>query len=753
MKEKMLLVSLVAALTGFADFERAEVEWHFPLPNCHEGIPFGNAVSGFLVYGESNVLKVVVGRDDTWDHRGGYDWHDDQTYANIVKALQAKDMSKVKDLFRRGEMKPGEPKNPQIIPVGRYEFALPAGCILDEGELDTGTGIAEIETTKGKIALAMDRPSGALAIRWPKGVVASCTMLPAWKEKMYSVENENPLVIDPPVRFALEGGEGFAQPLPCDPAIGSGCVTRRGESFIAAVRGADTAAAKAAIAGILADRAAAGSAATAKSSAAYWREWWRETPEIDVPDPVIREIHDLGMYKFGSMAGADGVPAPLQGPWIEDYRLPPWHGDYHFNINVQLCYWPAFRGNHLEALKPLFAMIRSWWPVMRENARKFAGIDDGFMLPHSVDDRCRLIGGYWAGTMDFACTPWICQMMMRYVRMSGDRAFLVSDAYPLMKGAFNVLRVLMSDDGKRLSYPVSTSPEFDTHGGWGVDSSFQLAATHRLVRDLIEAAEMLGEKPDPRWLDVKGRLPLAALKGGPGGEIELWRGLTLPESHRHHSHLAGYVPFDTLDLAEGSVKDSTRKTVSSYARYGLGLWSGWSFGWASMIQTRWGQADAAEMLVKYWERMFTNPGHGSRHDIYFPGLGVMRRGTNGSAWGVTGDAPGEEIMQIDGAMACTAAIQAMMVDESQGTTYVFRGAPARWRDCSFRNVLSDNGTLVSACRRKGKIEYIEFFSKRGGTIRLDSPWIRGARIDVVLKPGETRRITAADALGGRGGGI
>ena len=71
MKEKVLLVSLVAALTGLADFERAEVEWHFPLPNCHEGIPFGNAVSGFLVYGESNVLKVVVGRDDAWDHRGG----------------------------------------------------------------------------------------------------------------------------------------------------------------------------------------------------------------------------------------------------------------------------------------------------------------------------------------------------------------------------------------------------------------------------------------------------------------------------------------------------------------------------------------------------------------------------------------------------------------------------------------------------------------------------------------------------------
>jgi len=748
----LVLAAMLFAGMGFAGFERAEVKWQFPRPNCHEGIPFGNAQSGYLVFGGDNVLKVTVGRDDTWDHRGGYAWYEDQNYTNIAAVLRTKDEKQLKALFRPPEYKYGDPKNPTIIPIGRYEFTLPPEMHLLKGELDTATGIAEITLAKGEddekvgtVKLAMDRQSGVLAIEWPDDVTVTGKAIPAWKQKWYSTDGETPLCLPAPVPVAIDGGEGFVQPIPADPDTGSGFVTRNGESFMVAVRGETVESAADATRTALEQAAKLGAKGIRKNSKDYWRQWWNETPEIEVPDPLIREIHDLGMYKFGSMAGSDGVPATLQGPWIEDYRLPPWHGDYHFNINVQLCYWPAFRGNHLETLKPLFRMVLGWRPLMRENARKFAGIPDGYMLAHSVDDRGTTIGGYWSGTMDFAVSPWICQMMMRYVRMSGDRKFLKDEgAYDFMKGVMRMLRAIMHEDAKGFSYPVSTSPEYDKLGGWGKNSSFQLAATHRLVKDLIEAAQMLGEPIDPMWREVQGKLPLASFKNGWGGEIELWQGLTLPETHRHHSHLAGFVPFDILDMDQWYIKDSLKKTLFSEEWFGQGWWSGWSFGWYSMLQTRWGNADAAEWLLKTWERMYTNPGHGSRHDVYFPGLCVMRRGTNARAYGVVGDAKDEEIMQIDGAMACTAAIHAMMVDESFGKLYVFRGAPERWRDCSFRNVLTDYGVLVSGERRKGKVTYVEFKAKRGGHIRLVSPWHPGALIEFGLKAGETRRITAAD---------
>ena len=738
--KKLIVCGAVAAIAIGAVAGRVEVEWHFPLTQSHQGIPFGNAVNGFLVWGEGRTLKVTVGRDDTWDHRGGYDWHDDQNYTNIVSALYAGDYDRVKELFRRGEQKPGEPRNPQIIPVGHFEFTLPEGIALDEGELDTGDGVAEISLAKadggkaGEIKLALDRASGVLAVRWPKGVAPAGKGVPAWKNKQVSKELE-PILFKPPTEFAMKDGAGFVQTLPEDPAIAAGFVSEDGATFLCAVRGDDAEKSKAALGAALDAWKRRGFDAAKAASETFWKRWWRKTSEIDVPDDTIREIHDFGMYKFGSMTGPDGVPAPLQGPWIEEYRLPPWHGDYHFNINVQMCYWPAYRGNHLESLKPLFAMVKSWWPILRDNARKFVGIEDGFMLPHSVDDRCRLIGGYWAGTMDHACTAWTCQMMFRYVTMSGDTDFLRTDAYPLMKGAMNVYRAMMEEKDGQLSLPASTSPEFNSNPGWGRDASFQLAAAHRLARDLIRAAGMLGETPDPMWLDVEKRLPLASFKGGkPGGEIELWSGLTLPESHRHHSHLAGYVPFDVLNYDDPAIRRTTIVSFNRWQCEGLGLWSGWAFPWAAMLQLHMGHADAADLTLHMWERMFTNPGHGSRHDPYFPGFCLMRKGTFSSC--------GEsmEIMQIDGAMAATAAVQEMFVHERNGVIHVFQGAPLRWRETAFRNILSDEGVLVGALRMKGKVFYVDLEATHDAEIRLASPWKHGKVLTLKLAAGEKRRL-------------
>ena len=99
----------------------------------------------------------------------------------------------------------------------------------------------------------------------------------------------------------------------------------------------------------------------------YWAKFWREGARVKVPDPVIQGLFDYGMCRFGAMTDPDGVPAGLQEPWIEDNDLPPWSGDYHFNINVQECYSPAYRGGHFANMMPLHE---------RRNAR-LSGYDDG----------------------------------------------------------------------------------------------------------------------------------------------------------------------------------------------------------------------------------------------------------------------------------------------------------------------------------------------------------------------------------------
>src|SRR5690606_13361523 len=238
-----------------------------------------------------------------------------------------------------------------------------------------------------------------------------------------------------------------------------------------------------------------------------------------------------------------GVAATLQGPWIEEYQLPPWSSDYYFNINVQMCYWPAYAGNRLSHLRPLFDLIWSWRDRMRDHARKFVGIDAGYVLPHAVSDGCVVVGSFWTGTIDHACTGWVGKMMFDYYRMTGDIGFLRERAYPYMRGAMRVFEEMLERqaDGSYV-LPVSVSPEYGGSAiwAWGRNASFQIGCIHMLIECLLEACRVLGETPRPIWREIQAKLPRACVQAGPDGRqrIVLWEGQDLDESHRHHSHWA-----------------------------------------------------------------------------------------------------------------------------------------------------------------------------------------------------------------------
>ena len=86
----------------------------------------------------------------------------------------------------------------------------------------------------------------------------------------------------------------------------------------------------------------------------WWDAYWRDVPKLEIPNEKLRFLYQYGMYKFAGLTSPEGVAATLQGAWVEDYQMPPWSNDYHFNINVQMCYWPAYHGNRLEHLRPLW---------------------------------------------------------------------------------------------------------------------------------------------------------------------------------------------------------------------------------------------------------------------------------------------------------------------------------------------------------------------------------------------------------------
>jgi len=304
-----------------------------------------------------------------------------------------------------------------------------------------------------------------------------------------------------------------------------------------------------------------------------------------------------------------------------------------------------------------------------------------------------------------------------------------------MVGAMRVYEEMLERDGEGYVLPVSVSPEY---GGanmkaWGRNASFQLACIHRLCEDLLEASATLGQETPSIWSDIAARLPKACLMGADGSEeISLWDGTPLEESHRHHSHLAGITPFDIFDLDEASTAGLIERSLRRWLAEGPGLWSGWCVPWASMIQTRVGNADAAVLWLEIWRRVFTNVGHGTLHNVDFPGVSLM----GGRPMGQLDKS--REVMQMDAGMSCVAALHELLLHERRGVTHLFAGAPSDWKQVGFSQVRTGGAFLLSANRVRGKVGPVKVRSLAGGSLKLANPWDGPAQLK--RADGSVRRL-------------
>lgn len=694
-------------------------QWYFPLPRTHTGMLLGNGTLGVMVWGEGNTLRVTVGRADLWDHRGGLQWTEQMSYGNIRECLETGNDARLNELFAAPKHSENDPQWPSVLPIGRVEFVFPPDAELTTGTLHLGDGRITVCVKQGgaerKLHLTLDMDSPVLAVEFPKGLSPEVIRrVSAWE---FVGDYLQRVGFTPPEMVDADELTGWVQTRPADAPYCMG-YRRAGRHLVLTVVAGDDA--QAIAAALLKTALTEGGFDTIHTRVrAWWKDYWKTVPTVKIPNERLQFLYDYGMYKFAGLTNPTGVPATLQGPWIEEYQMPPWSSDYHFNINVQMCYWPAFHGNRLEHLLPLFHMVHGWTDTLRYNAKTFIGVEDGRMLPHAVDDRGTCIGGFWSGSLDHGCTAWVGQMMYRYYLYTSDEAFLREVAYPFMVGAMRVYQAMLEFDGERYSLPISVSPEYHAKNGkvWGRNASFQFACIHRLSADLQEAAGVLGADADPQWADISEKLPRACLVGeGDRRRVGIWENTPLEESHRHHSHLAGITPFDIYQPGDEEWSAYVRRALDEWTYHGMGLWSGWCVPWASMIQTRLGEGQMAELLLETWQRVFTNEGHGTLHDAGCRGFSLMGAGYAG------------EIMQMDAGMSCTTAIQEMLLHVQQGVTYLFAGAPKRWREATFAGMRTEGGFLLSSARKAGMVTGVKVESLCGGTLKLANPWSAPALI-------------------------
>jgi hypothetical protein len=693
--------------------------WHFPLPRPHTGVPLGDGITGLLVWGE-HTLNLTVARAGFWDHRGANPVLEHATYAEVRQLLAADREDAIRSLFAGSSRSPGQ------LGGGRLELTFASGVVPRRADLATATGVLTVMLSDGsRCVIRLSR--GRELIRVETLSPFHAALRPLWDLSRDSLAARG---IAPPERWSEsdpQHGGGFLQSLPEDAPLALAWQRVPGGLRLASALGPEARAT--ATARLLATHA---DTAADLAEARWWADYWAAIPTLALPDPELQHAYEIGCYKQAGLTPPGAPAATLQGPWMEDYQLPPWSNDYHFNINLQLVYAPAYATNRLEHLEPLWAMLRAWLPRLRRQGERFFARPGALLLPHAVDDCGEVIGAFWSGTIDHACAAWVADMAWRHYRYTLDEDFLRELAWPLLEGAFEgfwaMLEPVEEMGRPALRLPVSVSPEYSDgtlRGTWGPDSSFQLAALHLTARQLTSAARVLGRPQDARWARVAAELPPYATApvypdNPPDGprRIALWPDRDLPQSHRHHSHLAALWPFGTIDPFAPEHKTTVAHSLTRFMQLGAGEWVGWSIPWTAQIFLRCDLVDAAVLWLKWWRLLYTNEGHGTLHNADFPGGSGWNDGSlfhpafrkeQPYVW---------EVMQSDAGMAAVATILDLLVHSRHDTLHVLSRLPKGWRDFAFDGIRTEGAFLVGATVRDARVSELRITSLRGAPLRL-----------------------------------
>ena len=298
-------------------------------------------------------------------------------------------------------------------------------------------------------------------------------------------------------------------------------------------------------------------------------------------DPSLAALFaNFGRYLLIGSSRPGGLPANLQGIWADELHT-MWNGDWHFNINVQMNYWPALNCNMVELHEPIVSLIESLVEPGQKTAKAY------YDAPGWIAHRATNPWGYTSpGMMDLGSAAWLCEHLWEQYAFSLDKQFL-HRAYPTMKGnaEFFLHQLWEGPDNNWLVTGPSKSSETAGKAPNGNRSSpcyaptMDMQALRQLFANTLRMAEILGvDEALQEELKAK-RARLAPNQIGPDGRIQEWIKPyedTEP-THRHLSPLYGLYPYyeitpeSTPELAEASRKFLEKR--------GIGQSTAWANAW------------------------------------------------------------------------------------------------------------------------------------------------------------------------------